>query len=453
MDNKDFDKIFSNKLEETQSFEFRESDWEEVSERLQQPKRKKRTAWWFWMLAAACLVMGLTMVYLAVDLNNTKQELANIQESLQQQSQNTTTTQNPTSPIENSNNNFNNQTTQDDILEQINKQKPLPPTKLNTKVNPILPTKTASNTTSTQLAPVTKLNNNSKPITTTHLSEKVETKKSTSATTKPVEINKLNKKYTNTELLALNVLSAFPLETKGEKPIGSEPTFDTPLLNKQTTRKSRLGFTAGWSLPENFIDVESNKGEVDRNAFDIGLHYSYDLTKRMNAWTSISFHSLKYKTKNISRSANYGLLEDIGFPAGGDEDTLEQQNLDNNTAAVDATRNVLRYSLGLNYFLLQKNRWGLYTGLSAHAQTKLNNKIFIDESRANVNAEFSSLDLNSNKKLFQYHTLAAQIGCRFDLNNNLSWQLEAFSQPRLWRSKSTKVYEPFGLRTILAYKF
>ncbi|MFT4666544.1 MAG: hypothetical protein ACI9XB_003510, partial [Gammaproteobacteria bacterium] len=50
MDNKDFDKLFSDKLNETQSFEYMEADWDNVAGRLTPlPKKKRRGGGWLWL--------------------------------------------------------------------------------------------------------------------------------------------------------------------------------------------------------------------------------------------------------------------------------------------------------------------------------------------------------------------------------------------------------------------
>ena len=65
MDNKDFDKLFSDGLEEEQEFDFRESDWEEVSERIQ-TNSKRKILWWQWLIPIMLLVFsGITYCLLA----------------------------------------------------------------------------------------------------------------------------------------------------------------------------------------------------------------------------------------------------------------------------------------------------------------------------------------------------------------------------------------------------
>jgi len=453
MDNKDFDKIFSNKLEETQSFEFRESDWAEVSERLQQPKRKKRGGYWFWMLGAACLVLGLSTVYLAIDLNNTKQELATIQESLQKQQQadKSTTISKTNTPIENNINIANNQRPEKENTVQTESKKNQFITNSNTESKSKTLTKTYDNTTNNLTSIATDLKNNTSPNLTTQTNEKKKLETLNAATLIANEESVHRENIPSVELLALNVLSAFPLEELGEESIDFEPTPIIPKLKKYTKSKNRFGITTGVSLPEKLVDVSSSDGSLNRNAFDFGLHYSRDFFKKLNVWASVSYHTISYKDKKFNTLLSSNFLNAERFATLGNADPSAEI-----TSKADARKNVLQYSLGVNYFLLQKNRWGLYAGLSAHAQTKLNNKIFVKDNQANSLSDsfLESYKEQSNKKTdaFRFHTIAAQLGYRFDLSKYLSCQLEASYQPKL-APNSTRIYEPLGLRTVVSYNF
>ncbi|MFK7810108.1 MAG: hypothetical protein AB8F74_20040, partial [Saprospiraceae bacterium] len=86
MDNKDFDKIFSEKLKETQEFEYMDSDWENVAGRIQPPEEEERRfSKWFWLLGLGFLIMTGTSLYLASSLNSTNKHLVELKEAVSNQ--------------------------------------------------------------------------------------------------------------------------------------------------------------------------------------------------------------------------------------------------------------------------------------------------------------------------------------------------------------------------------
>ncbi len=456
MDSKDFDKIFSDKLHETQSFEFRESDWEEVSERLKEPKRKKRGAIWFWMLGAACLLLGLATTFLAIDLDNTKQELAEIKEAIIQQpvTQSPEVTP-PTTDIatEKTTTTTSTENTATDIV-----------TEKTTTTTTTSTENTATNIATENTATVTSTENTATDIATEKTTTTTSTENTaTNITTENTSTTTFTENTaTDIATLTLRPKTIFPLKENKISP-NQNPSQVNSIIptKKETKQRHRLGLMTAWSLPERVLNQDLSDGAtLKRNAYDFGLHYNFNISKRISTWASVSLHSTIYKTENLSSREKNTLINAAVF--GANEGSLQFQNADAqfeySESATDITtkRNSLAYNLGVNYAILQKERGELYTGLFVHARTNLNSKIFTNGDTNNAISLDSSSETKSRKfKLndaSRFHALAAQIGYRFELNKRLSCQVEAFSQFKLAR-ESNRIYEPFGLRTVLAYKF
>ena len=459
MDNKDFDEMFSNKLQETQSFEFRESDWEEVSERIKQPKRKKRAGIWFWMLAAACLLLGLATAYLAIDLNDTKRELAEVQASILSQSSVNSTSSSAEKTIDIAIDKLerSDQTRSENVLKEILDKED----QAIAKSEKIIENNFPSPTNNSIVSITTNSNNKLSPNLLEPTNKKTNSGELSSSTDNEIKTGiatELNSDIETsivsdlTTAAEITQLSAFPLEIE-TKEIDFKPSPLTPKTKKESKQRSRLGITAAWALPEKLIESNSENSSIKRKAFDLGLNYSFDITKRINTWAAVSFHTTTYKTENLDRADRASLLEFGDLVLIDNNSVPVGQGASEAESDVTAKQNVLRYSLGANYTFLQKTRWGLYSGLSAQAQTKINNKIFIggNDDGALVEDSFES-NSQGKKEAFRLHAFVAQVGCHFDISKKLSWQFEAYSQLKL-APKSNRIYEPFGLRTIVSYRF
>ena len=71
MDNKDFDKHFSDQLGQEQDFGFQEADWSDLNERMTARQGKRRRFILpFWMAAAGSILLG-GIFYLGMQSRNT----------------------------------------------------------------------------------------------------------------------------------------------------------------------------------------------------------------------------------------------------------------------------------------------------------------------------------------------------------------------------------------------
>ncbi len=81
MDDSTFDELFSDKLREEQEFDYREEDWTELSDRLDnKPKRK-----WGWLFFAAGLFMAASIalnIWQAWNLQNVQKEISTLQKDV-----------------------------------------------------------------------------------------------------------------------------------------------------------------------------------------------------------------------------------------------------------------------------------------------------------------------------------------------------------------------------------
>ena len=442
MDNQDFDKILSDKLQETQTHEFIESDWEQVSERLHPPVQKKKQGFWFFFLPFALFSLCGTIAGLTFQLKKTNQQLDQLQQTLSHWDQNQKDTVYKTTTI----------VQIDTIIQHI-------PTTTNNK--PI-----SSHTFTANQQSFSKnhhnpniTTNNLKSIQSFKVAEQhlntgivLDQNEPTVFTIQPADSDAtllFTNNDKNTALLGNRELTFIPVKSLDFYLVA--PTRVLPfqeeeidlLPNKKIKKpvfmlkNASIGIVGGGAFTNSYSSVSSayNIAVTKKSAWDLGVRLAYQLTPEVNGFADIAFQTLNYQTSDLDSIWGIPMVDLASDPTTISDARLSQQ--------------AIHYRFGFQYTFLKNKKWHPIIGLAIEAQSHLkqNISVFTLENYGLANSNHSF-----NTTTFRFHSIVPALGLKLNLNKKIDWQIETWYQHILWKNPQ-QIYAPFGIRTHVSYRF
>ncbi len=413
MDNKDFDKIFSDGLEEEQDFGFQEKDWEEVSWVIHaQPKRK--FVWWRWLVPVLLIAFGGVVYCLASDLKSARKEISVLHHDIGKLQIIKSDTQYQKVTI------IEYDTIRKTIIdEQIVSKKRI--------VYIDVPGLKSESNTNKNTKSNTNLLNTSKRL---GLSESLE--RGAEEIVEP--------------LGAIDLLEPISLQLEDELKAGKtkeEHFYKTelkPSISKPWHKnKLKIGITNAWGVSESSTNdfYERNAGDkVKKYMLDLGVQGEWAFNHRWRVSGTVAYDRIRLLSPMLS------------------EEVLSQLNLDPSLGNLLSSKTIqaaIHYKIGIKYYLRTHQKWLPYGGVYASAQSNRSQKIStiytVNYQPGIVN---SKTTLRKNK--FRMNSLTQFFGYEFRLSDKFSWQVEQWWRINLWKTDD-QMYSTFGIRNTVLYHF
>jgi hypothetical protein len=489
MDHNDFDKIFSDKLKETQDFEFMESDWENVLGRIDVPQERKRRGGWLWLFGLGFLMMAGTSLYLATSLKKTNQHLVELMEAMTKATLRVDTVMKEVRVIE-----------YDTVVVFTEGSAFSTSTSTSTSIPPAsggLKTKDQRLKTSIPLASGHSFTHSLLHSFTNHpngdwlnsTEQAIDTKTTTLLNTdKPANTDlnwRLATLKSNSWATAPNLLPKGAIE-------------DVPVLTKVNQQKKlknlSVGITGGMTLPRQLLVSESARlnnspaaaqfyltyGEFStnrRNGFDAGLLLQYQTGKHWQLTGAVVYQQINYElsrtffpaSQERLLNSDYGLEEFLGG-----ELLISDENVDSTNSPPISTnpnsdtisfgnsgikQRAIEYRLGTNYVFRPAKKWRPFVGLSVSAMSLRKQELWGNFYEDLENGEFDKdnsankiSDLSVKASTFRWNGVVLSTGFQLAINKRLNWQMEAwYQQP--FKIRTDQLYNLTGARTGLLYRF
>jgi outer membrane protein W len=495
MDNKDFDKLLSDKLNETQSFEYMEADWDNVAGRLTPlPKKKRRGGGWLWLFGLGFLFMAATSIYLANTLNKTNKYLVELKTAVAELEQGRASQKN----IEKVDTIFKQVIiTQYDTLNvatinnQIVPQKSIVRNNSRIKISEenaksaiiskerntqeLKPENILSIATAKEQSHKQGLTNNNKAIET-------KTKKATTTET-TIETILNNNKVLGIESLWMRSLSYSLLS--GEMAMNPIDDFSEVPATVKANKKKKLawkylsiGLTGG-----SFLSRELKNGEEElsngayvyssddndfgaialnnRYGWDVGVVLQYQLGSKVSLTGSAHFQRNIYSGNGGGASALRAIQLFENTDGFLPDETAPELLAEESIRAYTFKQNMITYQLGANYSFRKNKKWRPYLSLSASATSMVKQTLYTDTdgfSTGGINPGYSlrtrtkvaeSKTINSS---FRFTGIVPAAGFQMTLNPKMSWKMEAWYRQGFNKEKDY-LYGLLGLRTGVSYRF
>lgn len=398
MDNQEFDKLFSDQLQEEHNFGFRESDWEEVAARLSADRRRKPIWWWRWGLGLLLLgLIGLS-AYFYYQLKNTKGALSELHTKVTKIKEEAKTAEHiivDTIRIK------------DTVIQKI----PSTVTYTSLKIErPNVSTISKSN----QLS----ITNNTAPLSQEVVAE--ENPESEIVTDLLPEI----------ELKADSLVM-----TKTEKERYYLDIYQFPVKKKGIKDRLKIGFTNAVGLTQTPADdsLAWLQGlDEKRLTFDIGLQAEWLFTKRLSVLAGINYSYIGFKVSaGLDRYGGYYGIDDF-------------------TEYVKISQTAIHYRLGFKYLHGDYQKWRPFAGLLLHAQSSQ-----IWTSRQKFVPDFMEGQTVTTKTRipdFRLNALEPVLGFEYRISKTFSWQMEAWYRYH-FTSREDQFYSFMGIRNTIFYHF
>jgi hypothetical protein len=497
MDHKDFDKIFSDKLKETQDFEFMESDWENVLGRIEVPEKQRRRAGWLWLLSLGFLMMAGTSLYLAISLKKTNQHLVDLKEALTESAVRVDTIVKEVRVVE----------YDTVVVFRSGSSNSIPPSAGRTYVPK---TKDQSLKPSTdELSSSSLVNENIPKLPLTQNNQNSDRLNSTikAINLTFVEAGTKTSTLLNADQATSNTVSDWRLSplksnswTTAQTLLPKGAIEDVPVLTKVNKQKKlawknlSAGITGGVTLPKQLSLSESSgmdnssaseewvldSGDLlsnRRNGFNAGLLLQYQAGKRWQLTGTVAYQQVNYELTEISfnsaigaRYDDYALNE---FIQGGSSFSDEEDTTDITTVPPTSTNNdtirlgnttikqkSIEYRLGANYMFRPDKKWRPFLGLSVSAVSLRQQELWgnfygdgIDGEYLGRNSAADKIsDLYIKPSTFRWDGVLLSTGFQLAINKRINWQMEAwYQQP--FKTRSDQLYNLAGLRTGILFGF
>ncbi len=488
MDNKDFDKLFSDKLSETQSFEYMDADWDNVAGRLSSPKKKKRRGGgWLWLFGLGFLFMAGTSIYLASTLNKTNKHLIELKTAVaeleKEQTEKVT--------IEKVDTIFKQVTIlQYDTVKSTRESEQVLVGRSSIGNNSLLEapdniinSSTVPNERKTQKVKlentfiaktkkqnhIQELNNNIKAIETKTTAEVIPNND------KLLDIESLWMKSLSSSLLS-SEMKWRPIDDFQEVPA----TVKVNKKKKLAWKYLSIGITGGSFLSRELSNRDNPNGSFDydllgddfgsvelknRFGWDIGVALQYQLGAKFSLTGAVHFQQNIYSGNEGATSA----LKAISEFASGDDFLLDNESTPNPNSEESINsytfkQRMIAYQLGVNYTFRNGKKWRPYVGLSASATSMIKQTLYTDSTvipssggnNGNVYAPESSrikvaesTPINSS---FRFTGIIPTVGFQLSINPKMSWQMEGWYRQGFNKEKDY-LYGLLGVRTGVSYRF
>lgn len=406
MDNKDFDKIFSDRLQEEQHFDFQESDWDEVVSSIQKKPRRK-FLWWMWLIPFLFAGFAIVIYSLKSDLNEANKEVLNLNQKIKKLEILKSDTQYQTVTI----------TKYDTIQKIIFEEK-----NFQIKGNRTQEISPKLISTIKETSPKEVIKSLADSV---FMDSKIDSDDKT-----------LNEAITLLELIDLREEGELDLPEEKEKRFYLKEIS----RNKEQslfTDRLKIGLTNAWGVNEKYENgfynsdtISSLKGFM----FDFGIRSEWAFNKRWRAMATIGFERITLKGAHLS-----------DFYRG----LLVPSYSSNFIEAMTVQTNV-NYQLGIKYFLLKNKMWIPYIGTSLNAQSNLGQKITASYLVNNDYSESNSLTIR--RPDFRLNSVSQLFGFEYRISNRLSWQIEQWYRFNVWKSEGQN-YARFGIRNTVLFHF
>ncbi len=451
MDNKEFDKLFSDKLNETQSFDFDESGWNEVAEQIRPEQSKKRPFPWFWLFAFALLSLGGVCAYLMYSLHtahntiNSIEEKLSLRENTKEDNSIEKTTlvlydtiyktviieeqqiSNKYSEHKSSNNNQNKRLLTSSGFTQYYQNA------FNSIQRIVIPSNTIFKSLESQAQTQKGAN---------AIEERNEEIKNINPSVASALTNTYKYRFAM-PMQKIDPLSLTYLKTTIKDPIFY---FDSPknIIKKKIREpfidKFSIGLLAGVAQVKNNFDI-NDLNIIKKSSWNAGLRLAYQFTDHINVWSSISYMQQNYQETELDSLSR---APDVYYPSSFNEiDRLELIN------------EAMQVRLGLNYRFLHTNRWRTYIGLSTELEylIRQNSTVYYTASYSPTLLNISQvIKTGLNEQSPMVNTIIPTAGFEFDITPKLTWRCEAWFKQEL-KTNTNHFSQPFGIQTGISYNF
>ena len=407
MDNKEFDHLMGEKLRPEQSFDFREPDWNDLSQQLDDHDRKKRIVpFWFWKSMFAIAALG-TIFFLWTQLEKTKKSLQILQSNSIENNVTITDTIYKKVTI----------TEYDTIRKSIilnevkkrnesDKKGNIKSEKknLNTFVKEKQQDRNVIISESEEDCDCEKdlLINEEKPL-------QFILAKNEISIALPI-VDGLKQKLKQYERISIRSQSIGLLKTKERESILPEYQ-DLPLTSIQKIlRKKRfsIGLLGLGLLPENqTIPEYTPDGFFNLSSKGLGLRTEFMLTNNISLTGDIIAQKINFKTNNTSFVQNLLIEEEV--PTGIDTLKVNQSNGN--------------YAFGVKYFLRKHRKIQAYTSVKLQMVSKVK-QIISRRVSGGIYLEPEWIESIKKKSAIDLQSIETALGFQYRFLSFLSWQME-----------------------------
>ncbi|MEL6863568.1 MAG: hypothetical protein AAFP19_04070 [Bacteroidota bacterium] len=447
MDNQELDRFFSERLKATQSFDFREEDWEAVADRLDNHDSRRRGGIWWWAGMGGALLF-LVLAWLSYSLYQTRQKVWLLEQQANQPTAAVDTVykeiivERIDTVYQTINSNPQNQSRQSvtnqaapDRTSQPNPATPLTKNGIEVKSNfpnvPVLKEKVLKATSASPIAP------------------------DSLKTNLPIATNATPYPNATTSTTATALLPNYPLWLpEASLKIDPLPPSDGSSPSKliQPVKKEKrfqLGLEANYA----FVPAASLEGQL---GYGFGLIGLYTINKCWDVFVRLSRQQFRY-------SANTSNFDRLGIPSlsyldriisTDQEDGLFDPTANSSTTYTfnggdgnnEVNKSFIQYEIGASYRFAGR----FYAALSWSALSQIDQKFGVFERSSGENTSLRS-DGTSVKR-WRWYRVGAQLGAKFDLGK--SWQLrpEVFYY-HSFDNNQDRIPSSLGLRTTILYAF
>lgn len=463
MDNNEFDKIFSIKLQEEQSFQFNESDWNTITEKLNYSNKNKKGKFRFLLISLLLLFLIGTIVCLAFELMKSKRELLNISsantesnEVKSERNTNVDTFYSKTSrttftnvkqgikpydfePIEKHNANLKNNNKLDSNSEENNQK--LNPINLVQELNKSISSNEISKTKSSSEEYISDLNRkineidrlsseneNSKNIIIS--SNKRSVKNIYNLNKLPLQINLLDRK-----IAIINGVDEVRINNKS-------------ILEKDKSDYFSLGVFNGWSNVSSYFNPFENiyypltAIKNKKYAYEFGASLVYLFKENIELFAIFSYRNSSSK---ILPSESIW-IED--FITG-------MTNKKINILEVGVKQKTINQSLGINYRFLKNKKLSPFLGISLEASYLSSlqlNWTYYSYLENPYNYEIINSRQNIHQSTYLIHSLNPAIGFRLKISKKCNLQTQVSHSINLKTDKDF-IFTTLGIRSSIFYNF
>lgn len=351
MDEKDLERLMRARLEETQDFDFREEDWEELAHRL---KRKRRWPLFWW----PALLGAILLIALSATAWHYYQEYTTANEALVL--------------AENTIKELNNKTSQSNTTVPKTVRKTVEV--IDTVYKTVIIEKHITKQVPAQIAGIDSLEQEETFI--ADAAYKVNDSK--------VQ-NLINQDSLEIDVSLLANLPDLPLTSldyKQERKIWraiqlphSEQKKEQKKLKKEIKKTKHVGLRFGWANTQNPSIPEPNDSlpgnpflqELNRNAWNIGVAGEMNLNKKLKIIAGVNLEQQYYNTNQEGTGELFDQVSYDTLTYGGPQLLMTRFK-----------ESSLRYTLGVKYQIFNEKKWMPFIGFRAEAGHILNRLITVD---------------------------------------------------------------------------
>ncbi len=407
MDNKEFDDLMGDKLRPEQSFDFRELDWKDLSQKLDNQDRKKRVVpFWFWKSMGAIATIAI-IFFLYNELEQTKKIVKDLELNVNEKNltirdtiyQEITITEYDT-------------IRKTILVEQLEKRQSLLKVGLKKTKDEIsdIFIKNAGQGKDLIISKgqeacncdEEKSKNVENPL--QRITDKKMVKENLSGQTPTIPridfYNQINIQSQNKSLLPqkrrLLVLPDYQI-----LPV-------TKIRKKEGPKKFSIGLLGAWHLPEKqTIPGYTPDGFFNQNGNELGMRIEFMLNNNWTLTGEVTHQKINFQTNNSSLIQDLLIVEEL--PSGID------------TLNVDQTNN--NYAIGLKYFLRKHRKLQPYTNIRLQASSSLKQNIS-GSIPGGVYTEPEGYEATEKKSDIQVQSIETGLGFQYHLTSAISWQIE-----------------------------